>query len=236
VPAAVADVPFEWAFAWSARIDAVIWNGQRRGRGGDTQVHVVAEVFDGHPKREQLVRLVATERREMFNTPYIHAVQRLLVQEAVDGAVERAGDRARMQALFLGISNVVSPASSRPTSFDLAHNFALMMRANIKRIWPFVVTEGAIAHTPVLRDHLAHALAGSLHQPGVERLSLMSMADFETACWFIEHDYRLAMILKRWQHGERRDTDFGHFCSSKQDLRRPKRASLVHKRWDRLTS
>jgi hypothetical protein len=525
VRAALADVPFEWAFAWAARIDAVIRNGQHRGRARDTQVQAVAEVFEGHPKQEQLIRLVATEGRELFNTPNTHAIERLLVQEALDGAVERSGDRERMQAAFLGISNVLSPASARPTRFDLAHHLALMMRAsvgnateppvesisrayavyyelprrqdaaempnylprdqwepdqattlsvherflvgmavmgkvgvnnevlpatptgvpddyfealakelpdgdvdrlacaiaadrgwfqrtfdrerpalretasnsipfqvrpllqqsvggyllsssdalaswmtrgvhyaclapiegtpaghafltyvgrlletyayeliadvhrgqagvlvlgeqpydggssrtsdivvadgvdlvlievearrfsrqallsadpqdvldevekmvvskarqigecitalrreespaqlpgvdiqNVERIWPVVLTEGGIAHTPVLRDHLAKALAGALDQPGVERLSIMSMTDFELACGFIEHDHRLAMTLKRWQHGQRRDTDFRNFCSTKQDLKQPRRASLIDRRWERLAS
>jgi len=61
------------------------------------------------------------------------------------------------------------------------------------------------------------------------------MADLEKAAGFIEHGHRLAFTLRRWKHGSQRDNDFAFFCSAWESLRRPRRGSLVSRRWDRLT-
>jgi len=58
-------------------------------------------------------------------------MQRLLIEEAVSGHEERRGDRRRMQDAFLGICNVVSPASTRPERFDHDYYLALMTRNGI---------------------------------------------------------------------------------------------------------
>jgi hypothetical protein len=131
VRAVLADVPFEWAFAWTARIDAVIRHGAVHQRSQLAQAEVVAEVFAGHPKHRELITLVAQQGRSLFSTPYLHAIQRLLIQEAVDGHEERQGDRRRMQDAFLGICNVVDPASGRPDRFDPNYHLALMTRSGI---------------------------------------------------------------------------------------------------------
>ena len=131
VRAALAEVPFEWAFAFTARIDAVIRHGAQHWRGEDAQLAVVAGAFAGHPKHQELVRRVAEPGRALFSTPYLHAIQRLLIEEAIDGHEERVGDRRRMQDAFLGISNVVSPAATRPEQFDRDHYLALITRLGV---------------------------------------------------------------------------------------------------------
>jgi len=70
--------------------------------GERAQLEVVAEVFDGHTKHREIIALVAEQDRSLFSTPYLHAIQRLLIEEAVDGHEERPGDRGRMQDAFLG--------------------------------------------------------------------------------------------------------------------------------------
>jgi hypothetical protein len=131
VRAVLREVPFEWAFAWTARIDAEMRNGQLRERAAEAQLQAVASAFHGHPKWKELVELVASEGRELFNTPYVHALQRLLVLEAADGFEERPGDQRRMQDAFLGICNVVSADSERPREFDRNHYLALMTRSAV---------------------------------------------------------------------------------------------------------
>ena len=124
-------MPFEWAFSWTARIDAVLRHGVLNQRGERAQLEVVAELFAGHPKHRELVTLVAEEGRSVVSTPYLHAIQRLLIEEAVDGHEERPGDRRRMQDAFLGMCNVVSPASTRPELVDHDFNLALMTRSGV---------------------------------------------------------------------------------------------------------
>ena len=111
VRALLREAPFEWSFAWTSRIDAEIRNGRVRERAAAAQAEAVARAFDGHPMRLELVSLVMSQHRELFNTPYLHAVQRLLVLEAADGSSERPGDRRRLQDAFLGMCNVVTPPS-----------------------------------------------------------------------------------------------------------------------------
>lgn len=527
VRAALGDVPFEWAFAWTARIDAVIRHGAQHERGQRAQVEVVADVFAGHPKHREIITLVLQEGRRVFSTLYLHAIQRLLIEEAVDGHEERPGDRRRMQDAFLGICNVVSPASARPERFDPDYYLALMTRSGVanateplveaitrayaiyyelprsvdapeipnylprkrwepdpaaglsvherfmigmaimggvgvfndelppptrptgvppdyfvalarelregadahqmagaissdraawrgafrrehpelrnamsnsvpfqarplliqgnggyllsstdalaswmtrgvhyacltplertpeaqafltyvgrlferyavelfteahrkqtdvqvireqpydrgssrtadiaivdgvdlvlievearrfskaallssnpqevldelemmvvskarqlgqcidalqrgdapaelpgvdlgtvERIWPVIVIEGGFPHTVMLREYLDNRLGNALSQPCVQALSILSMADVERAAGFIEHGHRLAFTLRRWKHGSHRDNDFAFFCSTRESLRRPRRASLVSARWDRLS-
>jgi hypothetical protein len=105
---------------------------------------------------------------------------------------------------------------------------------NIARIWPVIVLEGALAHTPILREHLDKRLGKALRQPSVQALSILSIADLERAAGLIELGHRLAFTLQRWKHGSHRDNDFAYFCSTKESLRRPRRASSVSRRWDRL--
>jgi len=131
VRAALADVPFEWAFSWTARIDAVIRHGAQHQRGERAQQEAVWEVFADHPKHRELVALVAEEGRSLVSTQYMHAIQRLLVQEALDGDVERRGDRRRMQDAFLGICNVASPVAARSEHFDRGYHLASMTRAGV---------------------------------------------------------------------------------------------------------
>lgn len=526
VRAALADVPFEWALAWTARIDAELRHGAQHQRGQLAQLEVVANVFAGHPKHREIITLVAEEARSLFSTPYLHALQRLLIEEAVDGHEERPGDRRRMQDAFLGICNVVSPASTRPEGFDPDYHLALMTRsgvtnateplveaitrayaiyyelprlndapqmpnylprerwepdpatglrvherfmvgmaimgavgvfndelpppthptgappdyfdalarelgegadarrmartissdraawraafnrerpelrdtmsnsipfqvrpllrqrnggyllsstnalaswmtrgvhyacltplertpdaqafltyvgrlfemyavellteahyhqlnvrvigeqsydrgssrtadiavadgadlvlieiearrfskeallsadpqdvlaeletmvvskarqldqcidalrrsdspadlpgvdmATVEHIWPVIVIESAIAHTVMLREHLDRRLRDAMSQPGVQALSILSMADLEVAAGYIEHGHRLAFMLRRWKHGSKRDSDFAFFCSTWESLRQPRRASSVRRRWERL--
>lgn len=61
------------------------------------------------------------------------------------------------------------------------------------------------------------------------------MADLEKAAGLVEHGHRLALTLRRWKHGSRKDNDFAFFCSTWESLRRPRRVSSVSRRWDRLT-
>jgi hypothetical protein len=127
----VRDVPFEWAFAWTARIDAEIRNGQLNARAAAAQCESIAATFHGHPKQQELLGLVAKEGREFFNTPYVHALQRLLVLDARDGSQEVAGDLRRLQDALLGVCNVVSLESTRPLDFDPDHYVALMVRSGV---------------------------------------------------------------------------------------------------------
>jgi hypothetical protein len=131
VRAALADVPFESAFSLTARIDALIRHGAVHQQEQRVQVETVADVFAGHPKHRDLVELVGQQRRRLFSTPYLHAIQRLLVEEAADGREDRPGDRRRMQDAFLGICNVVSPADARPEEFDRDHYLALLTRSAV---------------------------------------------------------------------------------------------------------
>ncbi len=117
VRSALAEVSFEWAFAWTARVDAEIRHGQWHHRA-DTQLVVADAVFEGHPKLEQLLELVAREQRALFSTLYLHAVQRLLVLEAASRVEEGPGDRRRLQDALLGICNVATPPSSRRGGYD----------------------------------------------------------------------------------------------------------------------
>jgi len=131
VRAALAGVPFEWAFAFTARIDAVMRHGALHQRGQLAQLEIVTQVFAEHPKHRELITLVAEQGRSLFSTPYLHAIQRLLIEEAIDGHEERPGDQRRMQDAFLGICNVVSPTSARPERFDRDFNVALMTRSSV---------------------------------------------------------------------------------------------------------
>ena len=131
VRALLRDVPFECAFSWTARIDAEIRNGQLNARAAAAQCKSVAVAFHGHPKQQELVELVATEGRELFNTPYLHTLQRLLVLDATDGFEEAPGDLRRLQDALLGVCNVVSPASARPLEFDRDHYVTLMVRSGV---------------------------------------------------------------------------------------------------------
>lgn len=107
---------------------------------------------------------------------------------------------------------------------------------SVERIWPVIVIEGAIAQTVVLREYLEKRLGHSLSQLGVQALSILSMADLEKAAGLIERGHRLAFTLQRWKHGSWRDSDFAYFCSTKESLRHPQRASSVSLRWERLIS
>jgi hypothetical protein len=60
----------------------------------------------------------------------LHAVQRLLIEEAVDGHQERPGDRRRMQDAFLGICNAITPSSNRER-FDPDYHLALLTRSGV---------------------------------------------------------------------------------------------------------
>jgi hypothetical protein len=131
VRALIRDVSFEWAFSLTARIDAEIRNGQLNARAAAAQCESVAAVFHGHPKQQDLLRLVATEDRELFNTPYLHTLQRLLVLDARDGSQEAAGDLRRLQDALLGVCNAVSPPSARPLEYDPDHYVALMVRSGV---------------------------------------------------------------------------------------------------------
>lgn len=131
VRALLRGVPFEWAFARTARIDAEIRHGQFRRRAAAAQLESVAVAFYEHPKQQQLVELVAAEGRELFNTPYLHALQRLLVLDAADGSGAGPEDLRRLQDAFLGICNVISPSSARPREFDPDHYVALMTRSGV---------------------------------------------------------------------------------------------------------
>jgi hypothetical protein len=128
---ALRSVPFEWAFAWTARIDAQIRHGAQHDRRQRAQLEAVAGAFAGHPRQRELLELVASEDRALFSTSYLHVMQRLLVEEAQDGAEERAGDAERMQAAFLAMSNVVSKAESRPKGFDRDHYLGIMTRGAV---------------------------------------------------------------------------------------------------------
>lgn len=131
VRAVLADVPFDWAFAWTARIDAVIRHGVLHERGQLVQLEVVADVFVDHPKHREITALVAKQARTVFSTPYLHAIQRLLIEEAGDGHEERAGDRRRIQDAVLGICNVASPAATGPERFDLDYHLASMTQSGV---------------------------------------------------------------------------------------------------------
>jgi hypothetical protein len=87
--------------------------------------------FHGHPKQRELLGLVATEGRELFNTPYLHALQRLLVLDARDSFEEVPDDLRRLQDALLGVCNVVSPESARPSDFHRDHYVALMVRSGV---------------------------------------------------------------------------------------------------------
>lgn len=129
--ATLRDVPFEWAFSLTSRIDAQIRHGAQHDRRQRAQLEAVAGVYVGHAKRQELLELVAAEDRAVFNTSYLHVLQRLLVEEAQDGAEERPGDYARMQAAFLAISNVVSHIEDRPEEFDRDLYLGILTRSAV---------------------------------------------------------------------------------------------------------
>jgi hypothetical protein len=131
VRALLREAPFEWSFAWTARIDAEIANGRVRERAAAAQAEAVARAFDDHPKGIELVQLVMSEHRELFNTPYLHALQRLLVLEAADRSEERPGDRLRLQDAFLGMCNVATPPSGSGGRFDRDELVAAMARSAV---------------------------------------------------------------------------------------------------------
>ena len=124
-------VPFEWAFALTARVDAEVRHGHIRRRGDAAQLEAAGWAFNGHPRKSELLELVAREGRVLFNTPYLHALQRLLVLKAADGFEEAPDGLRRLQDGFLGMCNVVSPASKRPANFDRDHYVALLTRSGV---------------------------------------------------------------------------------------------------------
>jgi hypothetical protein len=105
----------------------------------------------------------------------------------------------------------------------------------IERIRPVVVIEGAVAQTPLFREHLEERLAGALLQSGVEELAVMSMNELEIAAGHIEHGHRLAMLIRRWKFGQKRDTDFTYFCWTTTGLQQRRRTRLLELRWQSLT-
>jgi len=105
----------------------------------------------------------------------------------------------------------------------------------VECIWPVIVIEGAIGQTAMLAEYLDKRVGDALRQPGVQALSVLSMADLERVTGFIEHGHRLAFTLRRWKEGSWRNNDFAFFCSKWESLRKLRRATSVSRRWDRLT-
>lgn len=107
--------------------------------------------------------------------------------------------------------------------------------ARVERIWPVIVLEGAIPQTVMLREYLNTRLEDQLRQPGVQPLSILSMADLEVLAGFIEDGHRLAVTLRRWTFGSEKHNDFAYFCSTREDLRKRPRAASVQQRYAHLT-
>jgi hypothetical protein len=146
VRAVLKDVPFEWGFAWTARVDAEVAHGRLSGEAAHAQLRAVAWAFDRHPKQRELLELTATESRELFNTPYLHALQRLLVLDAAEGDEGSPEAEERMQAASLGIANVVSPDTERPSEWDRDHFVALTIRSGVENSTESVVDAIARAY------------------------------------------------------------------------------------------
>jgi hypothetical protein len=104
----------------------------------------------------------------------------------------------------------------------------------IERIWPLVVIEGGVTQTALLWDHLDEQLDGALRQPGVQRLSVMSVNELEAVAGLVEHGHRLATLLRRWKFGRGRHVDFSFYASKTPGLEQQHRPKLTQRRWSRL--
>jgi hypothetical protein len=110
--------------------------------------------------------------------------------------------------------------------------------ATVKRIWPVIVSFGAVQQNPVLWEYLDRRAPGALRQARVRPLTLLDPEEYELLCGLVQAGHPMPELLNAKTSPPYARLDFAYWLN--RDPHAPKggphRAALVQESYSRATA